>query len=358
MRRPSVCSGHPSLSVNGLRSDLGRRTDAELAILSVLWRQGPCTVREVHEALHPNQGTGYTTVLKLMQLMAQKQRRDDVALGAGVGHVADFGGQCDSRVDSLAMAGVAARTAGAAAPARASAHLAGRTCPCGDGLVATRDIAPRVCAHVVAAPVCGSAAGARARARASPRLSRQPGTVGRGGAALLSSRPALGLALHPRRARALLRRHRHPGHGGTAGLRASPGRNGVLARTAARARDRCQRRNPPAAHRAYPETTRVNPGQAPCLAHRELRVDFGVRFGVGGRMRSHGPLCRMGLQQLDRERAGERSRRNARAETAREKMFSSESRTTRPAMSWTDIRRSIGRHCARRLPAFVCSSIQ
>jgi predicted transcriptional regulator len=47
-------------------------TDAELAILSVLWRQGPCTVREVHEALHPSQGTGYTTVLKLMQLMAQK----------------------------------------------------------------------------------------------------------------------------------------------------------------------------------------------------------------------------------------------------------------------------------------------
>lgn len=47
-------------------------TDAELAILAVLWRQGPCTVREVHEALHPSQGTGYTTVLKLMQLMAQK----------------------------------------------------------------------------------------------------------------------------------------------------------------------------------------------------------------------------------------------------------------------------------------------
>jgi len=47
-------------------------TDAELAILAVLWREGPSTVREVHEALHPSQGTGYTTVLKLMQLMAQK----------------------------------------------------------------------------------------------------------------------------------------------------------------------------------------------------------------------------------------------------------------------------------------------
>jgi BlaI family transcriptional regulator, penicillinase repressor len=47
-------------------------TDAELAILAVLWRRGPSTVRDVHEALSPTQGTGYTTVLKLMQLMAQK----------------------------------------------------------------------------------------------------------------------------------------------------------------------------------------------------------------------------------------------------------------------------------------------
>jgi predicted transcriptional regulator len=47
-------------------------TDAELSILSVLWRLGPSTVRDVHEALSPSQGTGYTTVLKLMQLMAQK----------------------------------------------------------------------------------------------------------------------------------------------------------------------------------------------------------------------------------------------------------------------------------------------
>jgi predicted transcriptional regulator len=47
-------------------------TDAELAILGVLWRRGPSTVRDVHDALSPTQGTGYTTVLKLMQLMAQK----------------------------------------------------------------------------------------------------------------------------------------------------------------------------------------------------------------------------------------------------------------------------------------------
>ncbi|MBK9259065.1 MAG: BlaI/MecI/CopY family transcriptional regulator [Polyangiaceae bacterium] len=47
-------------------------TDAELQILSVLWRRGPSTVRDVHEALFAVQDTGYTTVLKLMQIMAQK----------------------------------------------------------------------------------------------------------------------------------------------------------------------------------------------------------------------------------------------------------------------------------------------
>ena len=45
-------------------------TDAELAILDVLWRLGPSSVRQVHEAL--GQGTGYTTTLKLMQLMVGK----------------------------------------------------------------------------------------------------------------------------------------------------------------------------------------------------------------------------------------------------------------------------------------------
>jgi len=48
-------------------------TDRELAILSVLWERGPSTVREVHEALHQEEGeTGYTTTLKLMQIMVEK----------------------------------------------------------------------------------------------------------------------------------------------------------------------------------------------------------------------------------------------------------------------------------------------
>jgi predicted transcriptional regulator len=43
---------------------------AELDILAVLWRLGPSTVREVHEAL--GKGSGYTTTLKQMQLMIEK----------------------------------------------------------------------------------------------------------------------------------------------------------------------------------------------------------------------------------------------------------------------------------------------
>ncbi|MCP4898976.1 MAG: BlaI/MecI/CopY family transcriptional regulator, partial [bacterium] len=44
----------------------------ELAILGVLWERGPSTVREVHEALADHQSVGYTTVLKLMQIMTEK----------------------------------------------------------------------------------------------------------------------------------------------------------------------------------------------------------------------------------------------------------------------------------------------
>ncbi len=49
-----------------------RPTDAELAILSVLWERGSCTVREVHDELSRSQDTGYTTVLKLLQIMTDK----------------------------------------------------------------------------------------------------------------------------------------------------------------------------------------------------------------------------------------------------------------------------------------------
>lgn len=54
-------------------SRLPRPTDAELGILRVLWARGPATVREVHEALQEAGAVGgYTTTLKLMQIMADK----------------------------------------------------------------------------------------------------------------------------------------------------------------------------------------------------------------------------------------------------------------------------------------------
>jgi BlaI family penicillinase repressor len=53
------------------KKKLPEPTEGELAILAVLWQHGPATVRQVHDALAAR-GTGYTTTLKLMQLMAEK----------------------------------------------------------------------------------------------------------------------------------------------------------------------------------------------------------------------------------------------------------------------------------------------
>lgn len=51
---------------------LPRPTDSELAILQVLWENGPSTVRFVNEQLNLEREVGYTTTLKLMQIMAEK----------------------------------------------------------------------------------------------------------------------------------------------------------------------------------------------------------------------------------------------------------------------------------------------
>jgi predicted transcriptional regulator len=53
-------------------SDNIRPTDSELTILQVLWDKGPSTVREVHEVLAKEKQAGYTTTLKLMQIMHAK----------------------------------------------------------------------------------------------------------------------------------------------------------------------------------------------------------------------------------------------------------------------------------------------
>jgi predicted transcriptional regulator len=49
-----------------------RPTDAELEILTVLWSRGPSTVRVVHEVIAERRAAQYTTILKLMQIMADK----------------------------------------------------------------------------------------------------------------------------------------------------------------------------------------------------------------------------------------------------------------------------------------------
>jgi BlaI family penicillinase repressor len=54
----------------GLRTP--KPTVGELEILRVLWERGPSTVREIHETLTKTRDMGYTTVLKLLQIMTAK----------------------------------------------------------------------------------------------------------------------------------------------------------------------------------------------------------------------------------------------------------------------------------------------
>ena len=61
------------------RGNLPQPTKTELNILRILWSNGESTVREVHEALNEEEASGYTTALKMLQVMHQKGlvRRDD-----------------------------------------------------------------------------------------------------------------------------------------------------------------------------------------------------------------------------------------------------------------------------------------
>jgi predicted transcriptional regulator len=61
------------------RGKTPRPTDRELTILRILWDSGPSTVRQVNEAMNEDGETGYTTTLKLMQIMTEKGllHRDD-----------------------------------------------------------------------------------------------------------------------------------------------------------------------------------------------------------------------------------------------------------------------------------------
>ena len=55
-----------------MKKNTRRPTDAELTILQVLWDRGSSTVREVFKILNSDKNVGYTTVLKLMQIMTDK----------------------------------------------------------------------------------------------------------------------------------------------------------------------------------------------------------------------------------------------------------------------------------------------
>ena len=59
-----------SYRIGGVKNRSRKPTDGELAILRVLWARGPSTVRQVAEALVRD--TGYTTALKLLQIMTEK----------------------------------------------------------------------------------------------------------------------------------------------------------------------------------------------------------------------------------------------------------------------------------------------
>ncbi|MHC4293531.1 MAG: BlaI/MecI/CopY family transcriptional regulator [Planctomycetota bacterium] len=54
------------------KKNLPEPTKSELAILNILWDRGPSTVRQVNETMSKNKATGYTTTLKLMQIMTDK----------------------------------------------------------------------------------------------------------------------------------------------------------------------------------------------------------------------------------------------------------------------------------------------
>ena len=59
--------------MNMVRKKVPQPTDRELTILGILWDLGPSTVRQVNEAMNKDRATGYTTTLKLMQIMTEKR---------------------------------------------------------------------------------------------------------------------------------------------------------------------------------------------------------------------------------------------------------------------------------------------
>src|SRR5207244_1500455 len=101
-----------------------RPTDSELAILRVLWSRGPSTVRQVAETL--GRDTGYTTALKLLQIMTEKRlvRRDERSRT----HVYEAAFSEDSTQRQL-VSDLVERAFGGSASKRVMQVLGGRTTP-------------------------------------------------------------------------------------------------------------------------------------------------------------------------------------------------------------------------------------
>lgn len=56
-------------------------TDSELEVLALIWQQGPLTVRQVHDQIKESRNIGYTTTLKIMQIMFEKGMLERSKLG-------------------------------------------------------------------------------------------------------------------------------------------------------------------------------------------------------------------------------------------------------------------------------------
>jgi predicted transcriptional regulator len=109
------------------KPSLPKPTEAEMTVLRVLWERGPSTVREVWETVCNKQRTGYTTVLKILQIMFVKGlvKRDDATRShiyrasvseeqtqrQVVGHLLDrvFGGSSHKLVMQALAAGKSSR---------------------------------------------------------------------------------------------------------------------------------------------------------------------------------------------------------------------------------------------------------
>jgi BlaI family transcriptional regulator, penicillinase repressor len=55
-----------------MKKTIAKPTEKELEILQILWNRGPCAVKDVHESLGGEKANGYTTILKLLQIMHEK----------------------------------------------------------------------------------------------------------------------------------------------------------------------------------------------------------------------------------------------------------------------------------------------